>query len=131
MESEKRRTWADLVVLIVSVWTIGQAIWGPMLLPQRSQDQGAGSTYILAIVAGAAALFGVWLVQKQRGFGRALIAAAGAVILIGPFTYQRHAPLAMTFAIISGLLLLVSAKFVGPVPPPAGKATAAEPRDAT
>jgi hypothetical protein len=118
METARKRNWADLTVLIVGLWTIAQAIWGPALLPQRSQDQGTGATYIISLVAGALALLGLWVAQRRRTAGRVLIAATGAVILIAPFTYQRAPALSTSFAILSGLLLLVASKFVGPLPPP-------------
>lgn len=125
MDNAKRRTWADLLVLIVSVWTIGEAIWGPSLLPQASQDQGASATYVISIIAGGVGLLGAWLAQKRRGAGQLLVAVAGIALLVAPFTYRRGAPLPMIFAGVSGLLLLLAAKFVGPVPPPAGKIEAA------
>lgn len=121
METAKRRTWADLIVLIVALWTVAQAIWGATLFPQRSQDTGASSNYILSLIGGGLALLGSWIAQRRVPLGRALVAFAGAFLLIGPFTYQRMASLPTTFAVLSGLLLWVAAKFIGPVPPPAGK----------
>ena len=118
MNAGKRRTWADVLVLVVSLWVIGQAIWGPMLLPQGSRDQGASSTYVLSLIAGAVGLFGLWMAQKRANVGRILVAVAGLIVLVGPFTYRLLPPLPMTFAIVSGLALLAAAKFVGPIPPP-------------
>jgi hypothetical protein len=119
MTREKRITAADIVVLVASLWTIAQAIWGPMLLPQGSQDRGAGSTYILSLIAGSAGLLGVGLAQMRRAtVGRIFVATAGLIILIAPFTYASLPPLPLTFAIVSGLALLAAAKFIGPVPPP-------------
>jgi hypothetical protein len=118
MERAKQKTFADVLVLAVSLLTIGRSIWGPALLTQASQDRGASATYFLSLIAGALGLLGLGIAQKRPSIGRWIVAVAGVVVLIGPFTYQRLAPLPMTFAILSGLLLLLGARFIGPLPPP-------------
>ena len=118
MEQAKRRLWADVAVMIVAVFTVAQAIWGPALLTQASQDRGASSTWVMALIAGGVAIAGLIVSQRRPNLGRGLVAFAGGFILVGPFTYQRAAPIAMTFAIVSGIILLVAAKFIGPMPPP-------------
>jgi hypothetical protein len=116
MDTRGRRMWADIVVIVASVSTLGQAIWGPALLTQQSQDRGTSFSWVISIIAGAVAMFGLVLSQRRVGLGQALVAVAGVVLLVGPFTYQRMAPLPMSFAVIAGVLLLGAAKFVGPMP---------------
>jgi hypothetical protein len=118
MQNSQRRTWADVLALVAAIWTIAQSIWGPMLLSQGSQDRGASTSWVMSIVAGAMALVGLWLAQRRPPVGRALVAAGGVLVLAIPFTYRWLPPLPMTGAIVAGSILLLSAKFVGPLPPP-------------
>lgn len=120
MTNEKRRTWADILVLVASLWAIGEAIWGPALFSQGSQDRGASTTYVLSVVAGTLGLLGVGLAQKKAMLGRVLVGLAGVLVLVGPFTYRQLPPLPLAFAVITGVILLGAATFVGPVPPPRG-----------
>jgi hypothetical protein len=118
MKTTKRRMGADVAVIVVAVFTVAQAIWGPALLPEGSQDPGASALWLNAILAGGGAIAGLGLSQRWLGLGRALVALAGVVILIGAFTYRSPSGIAMTFAIVAGIVLIAAAKFIGPVPPP-------------
>lgn len=115
----ERRKWADIVVIVVAIWSFGQALWGPTLFAERSQDQGASTMWVMSAVAGLLGLLGLFATTKRPGIGRAMIAVAGVLLLLGPFAYRVTTPLPMAFGIVSGLLLLAAAKFAGPLYKPA------------
>lgn len=112
----QRRRWADIAVIVVSMWSFGQALWGPALLSQASQDRGASTLWLIAGIAGLLGILGLFVTAKNLSIGRGMIALAGLMHLAGPFAYRNFAPLPVTFAVITGVLLLAAARYVGPLP---------------
>jgi hypothetical protein len=112
----RRRHWADVVGIIAGVWAFGEAIWGPTIFTDNVQDRGATATWLAYGLGGLLAVLGVVLAQRHRTAGRVLVACGGVLHLASPFAYANPATLPIVSAVVIGVMMLVAAPFVGPMP---------------
>lgn len=120
-ERAKHRRWADVVLIVASLYSLLSAGWAPLELltggegSEVAESQGLWWTYALGGVLGLAALAAS---RRWPGVAKGLAAAAGVAVLAGFFTLERLT----TFAILSlagtGLAMIAAAPFVGPMPSP-------------
>ena len=120
--SRTRRKWADIVAIIASLTALGNAMWGPLIFgtnsAQATTDPGAGYNWFAFGVGGVLGLLGLILAQKRPALGRLPLAIGGVLLVIVPFVYSNKAMLPITASVILGIAMIVSALFIGPMPPP-------------
>jgi cytochrome bd-type quinol oxidase subunit 2 len=117
----RRYRWANVAVLVVSVYLLASSVWST----PEMVEQGVGSSVfdprwlVIAYVgAGVAGLLAIAFALKRPGFGKALAAVAGVLILSAFLGMRTATPLALLSIGLSGLVLLGSAPFMGPMPTP-------------
>ena len=120
--SRTRRRWADLVAIIASVAALGNAMWGPLIFSTMSSrttsDPGAGYNWLAFGIGGALGILGLILAQKRPLAGRIPLAVGGVLLVIVPFFYEHKAMLPIATSVVLGVAMLMSAMFLGPMPPP-------------
>jgi len=113
----RRRNWADILVIVFGVWALGEAAWGPTLFTQNTNDPGAGYTQVAFVVGGLLAVLGMFVAQRRRSPGRAMIAVGGLLCLAVPLAYHAATPwMIMGTAVLIGVVLIVGSFFAGPIP---------------
>jgi hypothetical protein len=117
----KRRRWADVAVIIVAVITVLLAFFTP---------QGAAPATAAEVVldqqlwwwshalGGALAVAAVLVAQRNRGFGRLLLAGAGIALLAGLYGFTRIGLGALLLQIAPALVFFASIPFLGRMPAP-------------
>lgn len=117
----RRHRWADVVVIIASVYSFAAAIWSP---PELFSGGGGWEVRQEAWLWGAYALGGVlgitgiFVALRWPNLARVLVAVAGLVVLSGFFALHTVTTLALLSLGLTGLALLVSAAFMGRMPTP-------------
>ncbi len=117
----KRRRWADVVVIVVSLYAFMSSFWAPLELltggegREVADEQALWWTYALGGLLGFAALA---LSRRNPALAKGLTAAAGLAVLAGFFTLDNLTPFATVSIGASGLALLAASPFVGPMPSP-------------
>ena len=116
--ARKRRHWADVVVIVVSLALAGLAVWpSPFTERQEVRFLSLWQVYALAGGLGFVALV-VGQRWRWRALARLLLVAAVVVLAVGVFTMFRDLGLAAALTIIvPSLLLLLALPFFGPMPP--------------
>lgn len=117
----KRRRWANLVVILTSVYVILLAVWAPPGLgPAEAAADVAnfGLWWWVHAIAGATGIGSVFLANRSRVGGRIAVIAAGVILLIGLFAFDRINWMAVRTLIIPAILLLGAAPFLGAMPSP-------------
>ena len=118
----KRRRWADVVVIVASLYAFMSSFWAPLELltggegREVADDQGLWWSYALGGVLGLIALF--FAHRGKSGLAKILTAAAGISVLAGFLTLDDLTPFATISIGLTGLGLLAAAPFVGPMPAP-------------
>ena len=121
IQRAKRRRWADVVLIVASLYSFMSAFWAPLELltggegREVADSQALWWTYALGGVLGLAALA---MSRKHAGLAKALTAAAGISVLAGFFTLDDLTPFATISIGLTGVALLAAAAFVGPMPSP-------------
>jgi hypothetical protein len=120
--SRARRKWADIVAIVASVTAVGNALWGPLIFGTVSNptitDRGAGYNWFAFGVGGLLGLLGLIIAQKRQTLGRIPLAIGGVLLVIVPFFYTRGSMLPIATSVVLGVAMIVSALFIGPMPPP-------------
>lgn len=117
----KHRRWADVVVIVASLYSILSAGWAPLELlrggggSEVGQSQGLWWAYALGGILGLAALAAS---RRWPPLAKGLAAAGGIAVLAGFFALERLTPFAAFSLGGTGLALLLAAPFVGPMPAP-------------
>lgn len=117
----KRRRWADLVVILTSVYVILLAVWAPpgMGPAEAAADvSNFGQWWWVTAISGALGIGSVFLANRSRVLGRIAVIAAGIILLTGLFAFDPINWMAVRTIIIPAILLLGAAPFVGPMPSP-------------
>lgn len=120
-EKAKRRRWADVVLIVVSLYCVLSAGWAPLELltggagTEVAESQGLWWSYALGGILGLAALA---VSRRWPPVAKGLAAAAGLAVLAGFLTLDRLTLFAALSIGGSGLALLAAAPFVGPMPSP-------------
>lgn len=116
----RRRRWADVVVIVASVYMFGAAFW-PIELVSGGGAWEVANPVALAgtyAAAGILGLGGLFMTAKSTVIGRVLVGIGGLVALYGLTTLEHLT----TFALVSfggaGLAMLLAASFVGEMPTP-------------
>lgn len=115
-DTPRKRHWADVIAIVAGLWAFGEAIWGPSIFAQNAAARGMGALWLAFAIGGLLSVLGVVVAQRARGIGRAMVAIAGVLQIAAPFAYARPYPLPMSVAIVLGLVLLATSRFVGPMP---------------
>lgn len=121
IQRAKHRRWADVVLIVASLYSFMSAFWAPLELltggggGEVADSQALWWTYALGGVLGLAALA---MSRKHAGFAKGLTAAAGLAVLAGFFTLDDLTPFATLSIGGTGVALLAAAPFVGPMPSP-------------
>ena len=117
----KRRRWADVVLIVASLYAFMSSFWAPLELltggggNEVADDQALWWTYALGGVLGLAALA---FATRFPVLSKALTAAAGVAVLAGFFMLDNLTPFATISIGLTGLALLAASPFVGPMPSP-------------
>ena len=118
----KRRRWADVVVIVASLYSFMSAMWAPLELltggagREVAETQGLWWSYAVGGVLGLAALF--FAHRGMSGIAKGLTAAAGLAVLAGFVTLDDLTLFAALSIGVTGIALLAAAPFVGPMPSP-------------
>lgn len=120
-EKAKRRRWADVLVIVASVYALLSAGWAPLELLDSGEGyevaDSAGLWWIYAL-GGALGIAALAASRRWTALAKALSAAGGVVILGGFFTLETVTVFAALSLGLTGLALLAAAPFVGPMPSP-------------
>jgi hypothetical protein len=121
--SRRVRTWADLLVLIASIASLGNAMWGPtiftaMMHDMPQGDRGVGYNWLAFGLAGILGILAVFMSMRWPARARWPLVPAGMLLVIVPFIYARPHPLPMITSVVLGIAMLVSVPFFGPMPAP-------------
>jgi hypothetical protein len=116
----RRYHWADVVAIVTGVSALGFTIWGAPVRVDDAVSSGVSFSWLSSAAAGALALAAVLIAQYSRLPrlpARLMLAAAGALLLISPFTFLRGVPpvTLVTYTVL-GLAMLVASPFIGPMP---------------
>jgi len=117
----KRRRWADVAVIIASVYTLLAVAWSPPELFSGGDGyevRYTGWLIIAYVGAGVLGLAGLLVGQKWQAPGRLLTALAGLCALSGLVALKPITLLGLVSLGGSGLLLLAAAPFMGEMPAP-------------
>jgi hypothetical protein len=115
----RRRRWADIVAILASVVLVGYSVWGGVL---AGDSEGLREVRNISLVRGSNILggllgvLGIFVAQKSRAAGRAMIIAAGVVALAGLFAFRVLDGTSIAASGAPGLALLLAGFFVGPMP---------------
>ena len=122
--SEPARRWqlADFVAIMVGVSLIGSALYGGGLVwwSEASQIRDLNVVWTIHFLIGALGIVAVGLAQtsRWRGAGRITLLVGGIILLLGLGAFFRLGWLAwLTFG-LPGILLILLARFVGPLGEP-------------
>ena len=132
IQRAKRRRWADVVVIVASVYSILSAGWAPLELldggrgTEVAESQGLWWSYALG---GALGLIALWVSRRSPALAKGLTAAAGLAVLAGFFTLRDLTPFAAISIGGTGLALLAASFFVGPMPTPEDEGKSRAPGD--
>ena len=117
----KRRRWADVVVIVASLYAFMSSFWAPLELltggegREVADEQGLWWTYAVGGILGLAALA---FARRNPALAKGLTAAAGLAVLAG-FVMLDDLTLFASISIgVTGLALLAASPFVGPMPSP-------------
>ena len=113
------RRWADIVAILASVVLLGYSVWGGMLAGDSealSEVRDIGLARVSVVVAGLLGLLGIFVAQRSRTVGKALVTAGGVVALTGLFAFNTLDTTAIAATGAPGLALVISGFFVGPMP---------------
>ena len=132
IQRAKRRRWADVVLIVASLYSFMSAFWAPLELltggsgSEVAEQQGLWWSYAIGGVLGLAALA---MSRKHPGLAKGLTAAAGLAVLAGFFTLDDLTPFATASIGVTGIALLAAAPFVGPMPTPEDEGKSRAPGD--
>ena len=120
VRTPKRRRWADVVVAFAGAYALAFAAWFPPELPAESttviSQVGIWVTYAVSGGLGLAALF---VAMKWPRVARAMVVAAGVIMLLSFFTLGEVTLLAVLSIGGTGAAFLLASPFVGDMPSPA------------
>jgi hypothetical protein len=121
---EPARRWqlADFVTIMVGVSLIGTALYGGGLVwwSEASQIRDLNVVWIIHFLVGTLGIVAVGLAQtsRWRSAGRITLLVCGIVLLFGLGAFSRLGLLAwLTFG-LPGIILILLARFVGPLGEP-------------
>jgi hypothetical protein len=115
----KARHWADVGVLIASVWALVSGFRIPPDVMTQEGDVVAQSVPLLAGAYGLGGLLGLGglaVAQKWPSPGRFIIGGGGLVILAGFFAMQEVTLVTLLSLGVPGLALILAAPFAGTMP---------------
>src|ERR1700686_1752003 len=122
---EPARRWqlADMVAILVGISLIGTALYGGGFVWGReaSQIRDLNAVWIIHFLIGTLGIVAVGLDQtsRWRGAGRITLLVCGIILLLGLGAFSRLGWLAwLTFG-LPGIILILLARFVGPLGEPA------------
>jgi hypothetical protein len=121
-EPAKRRQLADFVAIMVSISLIGSALYGGGFVwgSEASQIRDLDVVWTIHFLIGALGIVAVGLAQtsRWRGASRITLVVCGIILLLGLGAFFRLGWLAwLTFA-LPGIMLILLARFVGPLGEP-------------
>jgi hypothetical protein len=119
--SAKRRHWADVVVILTGMVLLGLALRPGEHNANTDAAREAGEARTLwaaHAVAGAMAITSVFAAQHDRygWLARVLLVLAGAALIGSLVLFNDFGVRAMLTMLLPGLLLLLAATSVGPMP---------------
>ena len=119
--SAKRRHWADVVVIFTGLVLVGLAMWPGEPSANTDAAREAGDVRLLwgsHAVAGAAAIASVFIAQRDglTWLARVMLALAGVTLIAPLVLFRDFGTRAMLTMLLPGLLLLLAATSVGPMP---------------
>lgn len=121
LQKKKRRRWADVVVIVASMYALLSAGWAPLELLDSGEgyevSNSAGLWWVYAL-GGALGIAALATARRWTGLAKGLAAAGGIAILAGFLMLDRVTVFAALSLGGTGLALLGAAPFVGPMPTP-------------
>ena len=112
---QKRLEIADFVAILTGMASVGFALYGTPITFDDAYNAPIAPLWSLFFGAGVAAVLGVVLAQRSTGAGRALVALAGAVVLLAVFITPGAWVTVRVAQAVVGIVLLVSATMIGPM----------------
>jgi hypothetical protein len=114
-QERTRRNWADLVVIMVSLFLLALTAWNAVA-PER-ELASLGQLYATYGFGGALGLVSFFVAQRSRAIGRVLLAGAIVVVLaLGLGAYREQSTGFWVTVVIPAVLLVAALPFLGPLP---------------
>jgi hypothetical protein len=117
----KRRRWADVVIILASLYAMLAATFAPTGLgspPAVAEAADHGMWWWAHAIGGTLALSSVFVAMKSVVVARLLAGAGGVVLLAGVGAFGGINWLAIRTLVIPALLILAATPFLGPMPSP-------------
>jgi len=117
----RRHRWADIVLIVASVYAVLAAMWSPLELLSGGGGGEVRSSELLWVsyaLGGALGLAAVFLARRSAGVAKVLAGLGGLAVLSGFLSLGEITLLALLSLGLTGVAMLVSAPFVGPMPSP-------------
>lgn len=117
----RRRTAADVVVLLAAVFSLTFAIWAPAAAEPNSGMREVNEPniwYFAQLLGGALPIAGYLIGQKSSAIGKMLVVAGAVFLLLGLRAFDEIGSTAIRNIIIPATLMLVAAPFFGRMPSP-------------
>ena len=111
---------ADFAALLAGVFSIGFTMWGlPIasdLRAETSLGEPIAPLWLLYAVGGVLAVLAVFVAQRNRVMGRALLVVAGRVERVGVFVAWELGGMSRLSTIVLAVVMLAASTALGPVP---------------
>lgn len=120
-KEHRRHRWADVLVIVASMYCIAAATWFPpeMISGGDSTAVAAeGWNWISYTAGGVLGVLGLFLALKWSVLGKISVGLGGLAVLAGFLTLRAFTTLAVLSLGGTALALLAAAPFVGPMPTP-------------
>lgn len=120
-DAPRTRHWADVIGIVTGISLIALSIWPSGVTASEEAVEATAipdAVYVVRVLAGMAALAAVFLGQKwrRRTAARALMGGAGAALLVTLLVFNQFEGRALLTMLLPGVLLVVAAFAVGPMP---------------
>lgn len=121
IEKARRRRWADVVVILAGIFVFAFAIWFPPVGEAEQAGEGVrdeGAWWWVHAIGGALAVASLFVTFKSARAAKLMVGAAGLILLGGLLVFRQLGWVSLVTVGLPGVLLLIAAPFVGPMPTP-------------
>jgi hypothetical protein len=117
----RRRRWADVVILVASIYAIVMAVWAPPAAgPGEAAAEAAdhGAWWWAHAIGASMALSSIFVAFRSITLARVLAGVGALVLLAGVVAFRDISWLAVRTLILPAVLILIATPFMGPMPTP-------------